>query len=115
MSVSRAACSAPSRGSNQPTPRPTRCPSSRHGTSFASARISRSPSCTSSTVLNPDLPFSYYTDLLKGFKQIRPGIHLKCFTAVEIAFFADLYKMSDEQVLRELMEAGLDSLPGGGA
>jgi aminodeoxyfutalosine synthase len=65
--------------------------------------------------LHPDLPFSYYTDLLKGFKRIRPTIHLKCFTAVEIAFFADLYKMTDEQVLRELMAAGLDSLPGGGA
>jgi len=65
--------------------------------------------------LNPHLPFSYYTDLLRGYKRIRPGIHLKAFTAVEIAFFADLYKMSDEQVLRELKEAGLDSLPGGGA
>jgi aminodeoxyfutalosine synthase len=65
--------------------------------------------------LNPELPFSYYIDLLRGFKTIRPGIHLKCFTAVEIAFFADLYGMTDEQVLRELMEAGLDSLPGGGA
>jgi aminodeoxyfutalosine synthase len=65
--------------------------------------------------LHPDLPFSYYTDLLRGFKRIRPSIHLKCFTAVEIAFFADLYKMADEQVLRELMAAGLDSLPGGGA
>jgi aminodeoxyfutalosine synthase len=65
--------------------------------------------------LHPDLPFSYYTDLLSGFKRIRPHIHLKCFTAVEIAFFADLYKRTDEQVLRELMAAGLDSLPGGGA
>jgi aminodeoxyfutalosine synthase len=65
--------------------------------------------------LNPHLPFSYYTDLLRGFKRIRPGIHLKCFTAVEIAYFADLYGMSDEQVLRELIDAGLDSLPGGGA
>ncbi len=65
--------------------------------------------------LNPDLPFSYYTEMLEGFKRIRPGIHLKCFTAVEIAFFADTYGMSDEQVLRELMAAGLDSLPGGGA
>ena len=65
--------------------------------------------------LHPDLPFSYYTDLLRGFKRIRPNIHLKCFTAVEIAFFADLYGMTDEQVLRELMDAGLDSLPGGGA
>ena len=65
--------------------------------------------------LNPDLPFDYYTELLRGFKRIRPEIHLKCFTAVEIAFFADLYRMTDEQVLRELKAAGLDSLPGGGA
>src|SRR6187399_2633497 len=65
--------------------------------------------------LHPDLPFDYYTELLRGFKRIRPGIHLKCFTAVEIAFFSDLYAMSDEQVLRELMDAGLNSLPGGGA
>jgi aminodeoxyfutalosine synthase len=65
--------------------------------------------------LHPDLPFEYYTEMLRGFKRIRPGIHLKCFTAVEIAFFADLYTMSDEQVLRELQAAGLDSLPGGGA
>jgi aminodeoxyfutalosine synthase len=65
--------------------------------------------------LHPDLPFSYYTDLLRGLKGIRPDVHLKCFTAVEIAFFADLYQMTDEQVLRELMAAGLGSLPGGGA
>jgi aminodeoxyfutalosine synthase len=65
--------------------------------------------------LNPDLPFAYYTDLLRGFKRIRPDIHLKCFTAVEIAFFSELYGMTDEQVLRELIDAGLDSLPGGGA
>jgi aminodeoxyfutalosine synthase len=65
--------------------------------------------------LHPDLPFDYYTELLRGFKRIRPDVHLKCFTAVEIAFFADLYGKSDEQVLRELMDAGLDSLPGGGA
>jgi aminodeoxyfutalosine synthase len=65
--------------------------------------------------LHPDLPFTYYLDMLRGFKQIRPGIHLKCFTAVEIAFFADLYGMTDEQILRELQAAGLDSLPGGGA
>jgi aminodeoxyfutalosine synthase len=65
--------------------------------------------------LHPDLPFDYYTEMLRGFKRIRPSIHLKCFTAVEIAFFADLYGKTDEQVLRELQEAGLDSLPGGGA
>jgi aminodeoxyfutalosine synthase len=65
--------------------------------------------------LHPDLPFDYYAELLRGFKRIRPDIHLKCYTAVEIAFFADHYGMTDEQVLRYLMEAGLDSLPGGGA
>ena len=65
--------------------------------------------------LHPELPFEYYTDMLRGLKRIRPDVHLKCFTAVEIAFFADLYGKSDEQVLRELQEAGLDSLPGGGA
>ena len=65
--------------------------------------------------LNPELPFSYYTEMLRGFKRVRPSIHLKCFTAVEIAYFADLYGMSDEQVLRELQAAGLDSMPGGGA
>ena len=65
--------------------------------------------------LHPDLPFDYYLELLRGFKRIRPDVHLKCFTAVEIAFFADLYGMTDEQVLRALMDAGLASLPGGGA
>ncbi len=65
--------------------------------------------------LHPNLPFSYYTELLRGFKRLRPDITLKAFTAVEIAFFADLYGMSDEHVLRELMAAGLESLPGGGA
>ncbi len=65
--------------------------------------------------LHPDLPFDYYEELLRGFKRIRPDIHLKCYTAVEIAFFADHYGMSDAQVLEKLMAAGLDSLPGGGA
>ena len=65
--------------------------------------------------LHPGLPFDYYKDLLRGLKAIRRDAHLKCFTAVEIAYFADLYGMSDEQVLRELADAGLDSLPGGGA
>ena len=65
--------------------------------------------------LHPDLPWDYYLELLRGFKRIKPTIHLKCFTAVEIAFFADTYGKTDEQVLRELIDAGLDSLPGGGA
>src|SRR5687768_16766757 len=65
--------------------------------------------------LHPDLPFDYYLEMLRGLQRIRPEIHLKWFTAVEIAFFADLHGMTDEQVLRALMDAGLASLPGGGA
>src|ERR1700692_4033406 len=55
--------------------------------------------------LHPDLPFDYYTELLRGFKRIRPGIHLKCFTAVEIAFFADLYGKTDAHVVVVLLAA----------
>jgi len=65
--------------------------------------------------LHPGLPFSYYEELLRGFKRIKPDVVLKCFTAVEIHFFAELYKMSYREVLERLREAGLDSLPGGGA
>jgi aminodeoxyfutalosine synthase len=65
--------------------------------------------------LHPGLPFSYYEELLKGFKRIKPDIHMKCFTAVEIHFFAQHYKMTHRQVLERLRAAGLDSLPGGGA
>lgn len=65
--------------------------------------------------LHPGLPFSYYEDLLRGFKRIDPKVHLKCFTGVEIHFFAQHYKMSYREVLERLVAAGLDSLPGGGA
>ena len=65
--------------------------------------------------LHPGLPFSYYEELLRGFKRIKPDVHMKCFTAVEIHFFAEHYEMTYEQVLGRLREAGLDSLPGGGA
>jgi aminodeoxyfutalosine synthase len=65
--------------------------------------------------LRPGLPFSYYEELLRGFKRIDPKVHLKCFTAVEIHFFAKHYGMTHEEVLLKLRAAGLDSLPGGGA
>ena len=65
--------------------------------------------------LNPDLPYSYYLELLKSIKEIRPGVKIKAFTAVEIAFLADKYDLSPARVLQELHEAGLDALPGGGA
>ncbi len=65
--------------------------------------------------LHPDLPFTYFTEMMRGIKRARPDIHIKAFTAVEIFFFHRLYRMSVEKVLAELREAGLDSLPGGGA
>jgi aminodeoxyfutalosine synthase len=65
--------------------------------------------------LHPGLPFSYYEELLAGFKRIKPDIHMKCFTAVEIHFFAQHYGMTYTEVLERLRKAGLDSLPGGGA
>lgn len=65
--------------------------------------------------LHPDLPFSYFTDMLKGIKAERPDIHVKAFTAVEVFFFHRLYRKSVEAVLAELKAAGLDSMPGGGA
>jgi aminodeoxyfutalosine synthase len=65
--------------------------------------------------LHPGLPFSYYEELLAGFKRLKPDVHLKCFTAVEIHFFAQHYGMTYAQVLDRLRRAGLDSLPGGGA
>jgi len=65
--------------------------------------------------LHPGLPFSYYEDLLSGFKRIKPDVHMKCFTAVEIHFFARHYGMTYAEVLERLRAAGLDSLPGGGA
>src|SRR5256885_15684642 len=53
--------------------------------------------------------------MIRGIKQARPDIHVKAFTAVEVFFFHKLYRMSVEKVLAELKEAGLDSMPGGGA
>jgi aminodeoxyfutalosine synthase len=65
--------------------------------------------------LHPDLPFQYYLDILSGLKKRLPHIHLKAFTAVEVEFFADLEKISIEETLQRLKDAGLDSMPGGGA
>jgi aminodeoxyfutalosine synthase len=65
--------------------------------------------------LNTKLPFSYFTDLLSGLKQQFPYLHLKAFTMVELDHFAHFYKMTDEDVISQLIAAGLDSCPGGGA
>lgn len=65
--------------------------------------------------LNTKLPFSYFTDLLSALKRDYPQLHLKAFTMVEIDHFAHFYKMSDEDVINQLIDAGMDSCPGGGA
>ena len=65
--------------------------------------------------LHPDLPFQYYPDLIAGLKQRFPQVHLKAFTMVEIAFFSKIGKMTPREVLIRLKDAGLDSMPGGGA
>lgn len=65
--------------------------------------------------LHGGLPFDYYKDCLRVLKQLRPDIHIKAYTAVEIHYFAEKFGMTYEQVLRELVDAGLGSLPGGGA
>jgi aminodeoxyfutalosine synthase len=65
--------------------------------------------------LHPDLPFSYYLEMLAGIKRLRPSVHLQAFTAVEVAHLADLAGLSVADTLAALKEAGLGSLPGGGA
>ena len=65
--------------------------------------------------LHPDLPFQYYVDLLGGLKKRFPSVHLKAFTAVEIGYYAHISRLSIREVLERLKEAGLGSLPGGGA
>ena len=65
--------------------------------------------------LNTKLPFSYFTDLLSSLKRQYPQLHLKAFTMVELDHFTHFYKMRDEDVIQQLINAGLDSCPGGGA
>ncbi len=65
--------------------------------------------------IHPDLPFSYYTDMLKGIKKAKPSIHIQAFTCVEIDHLAKLNNASVKETLEVLKEAGLDSIPGGGA
>src|SRR5580700_2014948 len=64
--------------------------------------------------INPKLPYQYYLDLLRAVKEIRPGVHIKAFTCVEIA---EVWRQANkplDEVFADLKDAGLDSLPGGG-
>jgi aminodeoxyfutalosine synthase len=67
--------------------------------------------------LHPWLPFSYYTDMLRAVHEIYPQLHIKAFTAVEIVHLARIDRRGRDiaGVLSDLKEAGLGSLPGGGA
>jgi aminodeoxyfutalosine synthase len=65
--------------------------------------------------LHPDLPFDYYLDLIRGLKQRFPQVHLKAFTMVEVHYYARLSKLSIRDTLIKMKEAGVGSLPGGGA
>jgi aminodeoxyfutalosine synthase len=65
--------------------------------------------------LHPDLPFEYYLEMLSGLKRRMPAVHLQAFTAVEVAHLAELAGLSVRETLIKLKDAGLGSLPGGGA
>jgi aminodeoxyfutalosine synthase len=65
--------------------------------------------------LHPDLPFEYYLELIRGLKKRFPEVHLKAFTMVEVGYYARISKLSIRDTLLAMKEAGVDSLPGGGA
>jgi aminodeoxyfutalosine synthase len=65
--------------------------------------------------LHPELPFQYYVDLLRGLKERFPAVHLKAFTAVEIAYYSQISRLTYREILEQLKDAGLGSISGGGA
>jgi aminodeoxyfutalosine synthase len=65
--------------------------------------------------LHPDLPFEYFLDLVKGLKERFPKVHVKAFTMVEVSFLAKRAKLSIRETLQKMKDAGVDSMPGGGA
>ena len=67
------------------------------------------------SALHPDKPFEYYLDMVRCLHREFPHLHIKAFTAAEIQYFVDISGGSVESVLESLKEAGLGSLPGGGA
>ena len=65
--------------------------------------------------LHPDLPFDFYLRMLRTLRERFPEMHIQAFTAVEIDYFSRITGLSLAEVIRLLKEAGLGSLPGGGA
>lgn len=64
---------------------------------------------------NGRIPWDYYPEMIRVIKRTRPETHVKAFTMVELDFFAQKFKRPVEDILDELLEAGLDACPGGGA
>ncbi len=65
--------------------------------------------------LHHKLPFEYYVDVVRWVKEAAPEIHVKAYTAVEIEWFAKISRKPVSEILQALIDAGLGSLPGGGA
>jgi aminodeoxyfutalosine synthase len=65
--------------------------------------------------VHPKMNFDFFCELLQKIKQHRPSLHIKGFTAVELDYMFRKAKLSVEDGLKKMREAGLDSLPGGGA
>jgi aminodeoxyfutalosine synthase len=65
--------------------------------------------------INPKLPYSYYLDIVRAVKEIRPEVAVKAFTAIEWVQIARVAKKPLREVMIELKEAGVSSVPGGGA
>ncbi len=65
--------------------------------------------------LHPELTLDWFCEMLRGLKERFPTVHLKAFTMVEISYFAKRAKISVRETLTRLRDAGMDSLPGGGA
>jgi aminodeoxyfutalosine synthase len=65
--------------------------------------------------LHPELTLDWFCEMLRGLKQRFPQVHLKAFTMVEIAYLARRSKITVRETLERLRDAGMDSLPGGGA
>ena len=64
---------------------------------------------------HPDLPFDYYLDMMRGLKELAPDVHIQAFTASEVAQLAKISGLGVPETLTQLRDAGLGSLPGGGA
>ena len=65
--------------------------------------------------LHPELSLNRYCQMLAGLKQRYPHVHLKALTMVEVSYLAHRTKISPRETLQRLKDAGVDSLPGGGA